>query len=562
MNEIAKANDPFPRCIFLILLMLTLSAGAVAGNVMDINTVMTELVGEIDRQSKYTAAKEARIRSLKDALAESRSMMASYRLAKDIFSEYIFYQSDSAYHYASVMRNLSETLGDASLFAESNFALMKCFSSNGYFKEAADMDKLVVVDSLPSEALADYYRTCTSYYQNLESYAGGAHTDLGRIYRDKRMEVAQKLAETADSNSYLWHQNRIGLEQMENPSLDKEISDRLALLKRFDLNNHEQAIQHSLLGHAYIGKGNREEAKRHLALSAINDIRGSVTETTAAKMLAEMMYEDKDLALAHQLIHQAFDDASFYNSHLRRDELSKTMQMIDSARYAWRSNQLWWVVGILSGFVLLLASVMVLFVKVRHRNREIENVNAELHRKSDALDASRKALSETNKELESTIAQLREVSEIKDSYITQSLYVNTVFVNEVEERLKNAMKLLKEKKYDELKFLPYQMGIKEERQRIFRNFDDAFIKLFPNFIDEFNRLFKEEDWIELNDSGELPMDVRVFALLRLGISDPAEVAKYLNLSVKTIYVYKTKLKSKSILANDDFEAAIKAIPKP
>ena len=238
------------------------------------------------------------------------------------------------------------------------------------------------------------------------------------------------------------------------------------------------------------------------------------------------------------------------------------MQMIDSARYAWRSNQLWWVVGILSGFVLLLASVMVLFVKVRHRNREIENVNAELHRKSDALDASRKALSETNKELESTIAQLREVSEIKDSYITQSLYVNTVFVNEVEERLKNAMKLLKEKKYDELKFLPYQMGIKEERQRIFRNFDDAFIKLFPNFIDEFNRLFKEEDWIELNDSGELPMDVRVFALLRLGISDPAEVAKYLNLSVKTIYVYKTKLKSKSILANDDFEAAIKAIPKP
>ena len=100
MNEIAKANDPFPRCIFLILLMLTLSARAVVGNVMDINTVMTELVGEIDRQSKYTAAKEARIRSLKDALAESRSMMASYRLAKDIFSEYIFYQSDSAYHYA------------------------------------------------------------------------------------------------------------------------------------------------------------------------------------------------------------------------------------------------------------------------------------------------------------------------------------------------------------------------------------------------------------------------------------------------------------------------------
>lgn len=548
--------------IGFLLLTVGMPACAMAEERTEAKDIMAELMEELVKQGEYAAAKEARIKSLKEALAESKSAMAEFRLAKDLFSEYIFYQSDSAYHYASLMRGLSEKLDDASLLAESNFALMKCFSSNGYFKEAADMNRLITVDSLPSESLPDYYRACASYYQNLESYAGGADTDLGRIYRNNRIEAARRLALTADSNTYLWHQNRIELELMENPSVEKEISDRLALLKRFDLNNHEQAIQHSLLGHAYLRAGNRDQAKMHLALSAINDIRGSVTETTAAKMLAEMMYEDDDLGCAHQLIHLAFDDASFYNSHLRRDELSKTMQMIDSARYAWRSNQLWWVVGILILFVLLLVAVMVLFVKIRHRNRDIEKVNAELHRKSEALDASRIALSDTNKELESTVAQLREVSEIKDRYITQSLYVNTVFVNEVEERIKNAMKLLKEKKYDELKFLPYQMGIKEERQRIYRNFDDAFLKLFPNFIDAFNRLFKEEDWIEVNENGELPMDVRVFALLRLGISDPAAVAKYLNLSVKTVYVYKTKLKSKSILPNDDFEAAVKAIPKP
>lgn len=554
------------KYVFAVLISFLLLAGmslsAMGEERAEAKDVMAELIEELGKQGEYAAAKEARIKSLKEVLAESKSAMAEFRLAKDLFSEYIFYQSDSAYHYASLMRDLSEKLEDASLLAESNFALMKCFSSNGYFKEAADMNRLVKVDSLPLQSLADYYRTCASYYQNLESYAGGAHTDLGRIYRNNRIAAARRLALTADSNSYLWHQNRIELELMENPSVEKEISDRLALLKRFDLNNHEQAIQHSLLGHAYLRAGNRDQAKIHLALSAINDIRGSVTETTAAKMLAEMMYEDDDLGSTHQLIHLAFDDASFYNSHLRRDELSKTMQMIDSARYAWRSTQLWWVVGILILFVLLLVAVMVLFVKVRHRNRDIEKVNAELHRKSEALDASRMALSETNAELELTIAQLREVSEIKDGYITQSLYVNTVFVNEVEERIKNAMKLLKEKKYDELKFLPYQMGIKEERQRIYRNFDDAFLKLFPNFIDEFNRLFNEEDWIEVNENGELPMDVRVFALLRLGISDPAAVAKYLNLSVKTVYVYKTKMKSKSILPNDDFEAAVKAIPKP
>ncbi len=143
----------------------------------------------------------------------------------------------------------------------------------------------------------------------------------------------------------------------------------------------------------------------------------------------------------------------------------------------------------------------------------------------------------------------------------QSLYVNTAFVNQVEEKCKEVVKAVKDKKYDDLKFLPYKMGIKEERQRIYRSFDEAFLKLFPNFIDELNKLFDEENRIVITD-GELPMDVRIFALLRLGISDPADVAAYLNLSTKTVYVYKTKMKSRSNVGNNEFEDRVKAIPKP
>lgn len=144
----------------------------------------------------------------------------------------------------------------------------------------------------------------------------------------------------------------------------------------------------------------------------------------------------------------------------------------------------------------------------------------------------------------------------------QSLYVNTSFVNQVEERCREAVKAIKAKKYDDLKFLPFNMGIKEERRRIFKSFDSAFLKLFPNFIDSFNLLFNEEDRIVLGNDRELPMEVRIFALMRLGISEPTEVAKYLNLSTKTVYVYKTKTKSKSIIENTEFDTRIMAIPKP
>lgn len=525
-----------------------------------LDSTLKVLIDEINASSTYSLTKEQRLNSLRKAYFENNSAASSFRLAKELFDEYIYYQSDSAYSYASRMREHAQKLNEEPKLALANFALMKCFSSNGYFKEAADMNRLIDVSQLPHEVLTDYLRSSATFYQNLESYVGGADTQLGSIYRNKRLEAARQLASVADTNSYLWQQNNIDL--MENPSPKEQITERLKLLQCFRLDDHEQAIQHSLLGHAYLADGNRNAAKFHLAQSAIHDLRGNIHETTAAKMLAELMYEDNDLHRAHLLVHRAFDDASFYNSHLRRDQLSRTMQLIDSARFNWRSNQLWMLVAVVIGFLFLSGAILVLFIKVRHRNRLIEAVNKEIQEKSDSLARTQLEVETINQELQNTISQLKEVSEIKDRYITQSLYVNTVFVNQVEERCKNAMKQLKEKKYDELKFLPFQMGIKEERQRIFRSFDNAFLQLFPNFIEEFNCLFKEEDWIELNENQELPMDIRIFALLRLGISDPTEVAKYLNLSPKTVYVYKTKLKSKSLVENNDFEARIMAIPKP
>ncbi len=140
--------------------------------------------------------------------------------------------------------------------------------------------------------------------------------------------------------------------------------------------------------------------------------------------------------------------------------------------------------------------------------------------------------------------------------------MNTSFVNNVEAKSHEVVKNLKDKKYDAIKYLPYEIGIKEERARIYHSFDKAFLSLFPNFITEFNKLFNPDDRIVADDARDLPVEVRIFALLRLGISDTQEVAKYLNLSVKTVYVYKTKIKSKSTVDNADFEARIMAIPKP
>lgn len=93
-------------------------------------------------------------------------------------------------------------------------------------------------------------------------------------------------------------------------------------------------------------------------------------------------------------------------------------------------------------------------------------------------------------------------------------------------------------------------------------FDEAFLKLFPNFFDEFNKLLEDDYRIGIDGDGRLPTDVRIFALLRLGIRNPVEVAKYFNISVNTVYVYKTRIKSHAKVSKTDFDNLVLAIPKP
>ncbi len=286
-------------------------------------------------------------------------------------------------------------------------------------------------------------------------------------------------------------------------------------------------------------------------------------------MLAMMLHDDGDSDAAYTYIRKALEDANYFNTRLRKYEISGYLPAIDSARFDWINGHLWrlWIV---IGVILVLLGLSVwLFFRLKSRKRRLEESKDEIAKQSEALRQSHERLAETNAKLnetlgtlQDTLAKLRETTEIKDRYIMQSLYVNTSFVNQVEQRCKEVAKDVKEKKYDGLKFLEYRMGIKEERQRIYKSFDSAFLKLFPNFIDEFNLLFDEEHRLAAGPQGELPMELRIFALLRLGISDPADVASYLNLTTRTVYVYKTKVKTRSIVDNNDFEARIMAIPKP
>jgi len=120
------------------------------------------------------------------------------------------------------------------------------------------------------------------------------------------------------------------------------------------------------------------------------------------------------------------------------------------------------------------------------------------------------------------------------------------------------MKLMT-KKLDDLRFTVDSINIKREREDLYHNFDVVFLKIFPSFVADFNSLFKDEDAIVLKEGQLLNTELRIFALIRMGIHDHEKIARILDYSVTTIYTYKTRLRNKSIVPNEEFEKRIMAI---
>jgi hypothetical protein len=168
-------------------------------------------------------------------------------------------------------------------------------------------------------------------------------------------------------------------------------------------------------------------------------------------------------------------------------------------------------------------------------------------------------LREKNIELTDVNLAIREANRIKDEYIGYYFNVNSEYIDKIERFKKSVSQRLSAKRFDDIAQIIERIDLKKEREDLSVGFDKVFIKLFPNFLEEFNKLFDKEDQIVLPEGQILNPELRIFALIRLGIHNNDRIAKILNFSVNTVYSYKTRIKSKSYISNEEFEDRIMEI---
>lgn len=522
--------------------------------VLNIDSVLYVLDCEMSQCDVYMQKKEEKLVSLKTLLRQSADDHHCFALCNELFEEYKHYQYDSAYVYAVRSLRLAEQLQQPESIALAKSSLIFCYTAVGFYKEADEVNRGFSVEGLTPQMLEHYYFQCLYLYQNMRDFAVG-NDSLWQHYEYLREQARAQVLMNADKNTDEYQRNHSkDMLSVEFLSPDSMIERRKQLLDKYSLPLHDQAVQYFMIGEMCDKLGRRTEATYYMALSAINDIRSITRETSAGKTLASYMYEAGDIDRATRYIHRAQSDANFYNTRIRKMEINSILPLIESKRYEQMSRQRNFLFAFGAFVLLTLLLLVILYVILKKKNRSLREARNEIEQKARERDAVNRQLSVTN-------MQLQEANEIKDSYIVQSLYGDSSFVNEVEEKCKQMERKLKAKQYDDLLSVIHGINIRQERERMSSSFDAAFLKLFPDFLEEYNKLFPKEHRAYLADDGMLPTEVRIFALMRLGIADTALVAKYLNISQNTIYVYKAKVKAKSLVSKEEFDNRILRICK-
>ena len=300
--------------------------------------------------------------------------------------------------------------------------------------------------------------------------------------------------------------------------------------------------------------------KRNLCLSAISDIRSAIKDHASLWMLAQLLYEDGDMERAYQYMRFSWNATKFYNARLRSWQSADVLSLIDKTYQAMIEKQN----DRLQQNLLLITALLVLLIValgyIYCQMKKLADARNHLQVANKQLNGLNEELRQMNSCLSSTNVELSESNQIKEEYIARFIKLCSTYINRLDAYRRMVNKKVSAGQIAELlKITRSQDALDEELEELYANFDTAFLHLFPNFVGKFNDLLQENEQI-LPKKGELlNTELRIFALIRLGIEDSSQIAEFLRYSVNTIYNYRAKVRNKARGSREDFDDLVRKI---
>lgn len=523
------------------------------------DSLLLKLDQAIKERPIYMEQKELKLAELKRQLHRQIPDEERFAILGTLLDEYRSFNTDSALHMAEEREQIAIRLGNREYIDNARMNKADVLGMTGMYKEVMDLMRNIHIDRLSVDIHPYYYHIYRTVYGLMADYAVTAYekklyTELTDKYRDSLLLV--------NKDNLLIHTLIQSDQYNVRNEYDKAIrllTDYLALQKDYE---HDVAICAYTLSESYRLKGDKEKEKEYLIVSAMADMKTAVREYISLRKLAVLLYQEGDIERAYSYVKICMEDAAACNARLRKLEILEIFPIINDAyqqKTEKQQEQMKWAlvsISLLSLFLLLaIFYVYKQMKKVAAARREVIDANKRLKELNDELHLSNAQLKEANH-------SIAENSYLKEEFIGRYMDQCSVYLEKMDNYRRSLGKIAATGNVEELyKNIKSSKFIEGELKEFYTNFDNTFLQLFPTFVEDFNALLADDEQISLKAGERMNTELRIFALIRLGITDSVKIAQFLRYSVTTIYNYRTKVRNKAAGDRDLLEQEVMTIGK-
>ncbi|MDE7160300.1 MAG: hypothetical protein K2O24_05610 [Muribaculaceae bacterium] len=510
-------NSLFPVIAIAMILWCAGMAFAAEPKVPLPRKELAELRRVIGHADAYSGQRAARLYAMRDSLRLPADMRLRWTTAYRLGEEWLTFNADSALYYSRVALKMATRTNDPALVARSRMQEVRCLTSVGLLMwaqpEFMELDTVGYDDSM----MADYWKTARHFSYTASGIAGGLEPyeeEAQKWYAEADEKLLDVLPPDEPYTRYLMceRQATAGRYAQAKENLEKLLSTLQPADNLYGMTAFRLAAVYRL-------QGDEANYARYITLAAISDIKGAVREGWALPALAIFLYEQGDLDDAYKYLNFAFREATMSSSRIRTLDIARVVPMIDEAyRHEITASR-----DKMVTYFVLTAFLMILLVGLSF------------------------GLWRQIKRGRSNARRLAMITKRQESYIGNFVDLCASYSARFEAMSKTVTRKLSSGQADELLKMinSGKLGLTEQDEDLHKVIDAAFLDLYPTFVDEINTLLKPDSRMELKTPGVLTPELRICAMIRLGVDSGTRIAKILGYSVNTVYSYRNRMRQRA-----------------
>lgn len=528
----------------------------------------------LEQQDLFVRVKEERIKQLKMQYSRVKDVKELYAMNRMVYLEYRVYDADSALHYINKNIQLAQQTNNRTWEVVSLLEQSFVLTSSGLLTEALKAVSDIQPEELPQNLRSEYFgRLCTLYsrlrdYSSENSQLSEHYNNLQKAFRD-----SVYLTATPDELRYWNCRAWLYLGTPEIEPVKQAFEENKQTLSN---DSRKYSIATYNLSAIYRSENNESKYLENLILSAMADIRSVNGDIGSLQEIAEYLFKHGEIDRAYNYILYCSQKAMLLHNRVRIVKMSHLQNQIYKAyQEQSRTQQKRLQASLIAvSFLFLVLIGAFLFIRKQMRrlkeaNLKLDSTNQKLSVNMDALSTAHQRLEEVNMQLKDLNTQLQEVNDqlresnyAKEEYIGYVFNICSTYISKLEEFRKNINRKLKVGQIEDVKAMTDSSATaSNELKEFYQNFDTIFLHLYPDFVGDFNALLLPEERIELKEGELLNTELRIHALIRLGITDSVKIADFLHCSAQTVYNNRLRTRNKSIIPKEDFINAVKKLGK-